>query len=259
MADRNIEVSERIARLVDEKGGTAYYVGGFVRDRLRNADSSDIDIEVHGIAPAVLEEILDRIGKRISIGESFGIYSLCGYSVDIAMPRKEKSLGRGHRDFDISVDPAIGTLKAAERRDFTVNAMAFSPRRGVIDENGGVEDLENCVIRAVGDPEKRFSEDALRILRAVRFSCRLGFDIEEKTFLAAVERRRDLSGISNERINAELCGILLSENSRQLEKTLLGRGREILFEIIQPLEQHYHYRMTQYLTTTYYEIYLHGQ
>ena len=201
MADRNIEVSERIARLVDEKGGTAYYVGGFVRDRLRNADSSDIDIEVHGIAPAVLEEILDRIGKRISIGESFGIYSLCGYSVDIAMPRKEKSLGRGHRDFDISVDPAIGTLKAAERRDFTVNSVMQEIITGrITDHFGGVRDIKDGIIRHVNGGT--FAEDPLRVLRAACFAARFGWTVAGET--VELCSRMNLSGLARERVAGEL-------------------------------------------------------
>ena len=201
MADRNTEVSERIARLVAEKGGTAYYVGGFVRDRLRDAASNDIDIEVHGIVPAVLEDILDSVGKRISVGESFGIYSLCGYSVDVAMPRKEKNLGRGHRDFDVSVDPFIGTLKAASRRDFTVNALMQDILTGkIIDHFGGIADIKSGIIRHVNSGS--FAEDPLRVLRAACFAARFGWTVASETVGLCSEM--DLSGLARERVAGEL-------------------------------------------------------
>ena len=106
----------RIAQRVAEKGGTAYYVGGWVRDRLMGIPNKDVDMEVHGIAPAVLREILEGFGERITVGESFGVYTLKGYSIDIAMPRRETVRGLGHRDFDICVDPFAGTRAAAMRR-----------------------------------------------------------------------------------------------------------------------------------------------
>ena len=121
----DIALSKIIASKVSEYGGKAYYVGGYVRDRLLNIDNKDIDIEVHGISPKDLESILDNVGKRIEIGESFGIYSLKGHNIDIAMPRKEISKGLGHKDFDIIVDPYIGTYKAAKRRDLSNNGFSF--------------------------------------------------------------------------------------------------------------------------------------
>ena len=100
-------MARQIAELVAQNGGRAYYVGGFVRDALLGQENKDIDMEIHGIAPAVLESILDSLGQRIAVGESFGIFNLKGYSLDIAMPRKETVRGSGHRDFDIFVDPFI--------------------------------------------------------------------------------------------------------------------------------------------------------
>ena len=89
MEDKNIKMAERIASRVEQEGGRAYYVGGFVRDRLLGKDNKDIDIEIHGVTPAVLESILNSLGKRTEMGKDFGIYGLKGYDVDIAMPRKE--------------------------------------------------------------------------------------------------------------------------------------------------------------------------
>ena len=112
--NKDFQTAERIARMAADKGGRVYYVGGFVRDRLLGHENKDIDIEVHGIQPRELEEILDSIGERMTIGQSFGVYALRGCELDIAMPRKEKQRGAGHRDFDIFVDPFIGAEKAAK-------------------------------------------------------------------------------------------------------------------------------------------------
>ena len=100
----NLKMAREIARLAADQGGRTFYVGGFVRDALIQKDNKDVDIEVHGISPQALEEILDSLGQRMTIGENFGIFGLKGYDLDIAMPRKEEARGQGHRDFDIFVD-----------------------------------------------------------------------------------------------------------------------------------------------------------
>ena len=119
-----------IADKVREAGGRTFFVGGFVRDRIlwKKNDPEDIDIEVHGILPQQLRAILAGAGEPLIMGQSFGIYSLKGEEIDIAMPRREKALAaadgaRRHRDFDVEVDPFIGTYEAARRRDFTINAL----------------------------------------------------------------------------------------------------------------------------------------
>lgn len=98
------------------------------------------------------------------------------------------------------------------RRDFTINAFAYNDKEGLIDYFNGMDDLKNKVIRAVGDPNKRFNEDALRMLRAIRFSAQLGFSIESKTYDAIKDNVQLIKNISNERIRDELCKILLSDN-----------------------------------------------
>ena len=206
MSDKNLEMARRIAYLVDEHGGTAYFVGGYVRDKIRHEDNKDIDIEVHGIYPRQLESILDALGERILIGESFGIYNLKGYTLDIAMPRKEDNRGSGHRDFDICVDPFIGTYKAALRRDFTINALLEEILTGkVIDHFGGLEDLDNGIIRHINDAT--FAEDPLRVLRAAQFAARFNYTIAEETLELC--RRMDLSSLSKERVMGEVEKALL--------------------------------------------------
>ena len=213
----------KIAELVAAKGGRAYYVGGYVRDALLQKETTDIDIEVHGIAHDDLAAILDSLGQRIAIGESFGIFNLKGYSLDIAMPRKEEARGQGHRDFAIFVDPFIGTEAAARRRDFTVNALmqdVLTDR--IVDHFGGVEDLRNGILRHVNDDS--FAEDPLRVLRAAQFSARFGFPVAEETVHLC--RQMDLRHLPGERIEGELKKALL-----QADKP------SCFFEVLRKMEQ----------------------
>ena len=147
---KDMKITQEIAKKINEKGGKTYFVGGYVRDLLMGIDNKDIDIEVHGVTPDQLEIILDSIGQRIEIGESFGVYSLKGCNIDIAMPRKEKLVGIGHKDFDIIVDPFIGVQNAAKRRDFTINSIYKDILSNeIIDHFNGVKDLNEKIIRFV--------------------------------------------------------------------------------------------------------------
>ncbi len=204
--ERNVAMAKKIAVKIGENGGTAYFVGGYVRDKLRGAENKDIDIEVHGITPKVLEKILDTMGTRKEIGKSFGVYTLCHFNIDIAMPRRETATGRGHRDFRIDIDPFIGTKKAASRRDFTVNAIMQNVVTGeIIDYFGGMKDLKAGVLRHVND--EAFGEDPLRVLRGAQFAARFGFEIAEETYRLC--RDTELSSLSSERVFDEMKKALL--------------------------------------------------
>lgn len=212
-----------IARLVAQQGGRTFYVGGFVRDALIHRENKDVDIEVHGISPKALEEILDSLGQRMTIGESFGIFGLKGYDLDIAMPRKEEVRGQGHKDFDIFVDPFIGTEAAARRRDFTFNALMQDVlTEEIVDHFGGVEDLKAGVLRHVNDAS--FAEDPLRVLRAAQFAARFAFRVAEET--VALCSRMQLAALPRERIEGEL------------KKALLKADKpSIFFEVLRQMEQ----------------------
>lgn len=220
-ADR--QMAKKIAALVRQAGGSTYYVGGFVRDALIGKENKDVDIEVHGITPQCLEDILDSLGQRIQVGESFGIYNLKGYALDIAMPRKEEARGRGHRDFAIFVDPFIGTESAARRRDFTFNALMQDVlTEEVLDHFGGEEDLRRGIIRHV-DPVS-FAEDPLRVLRAAQFAARFEFRVAEET--VDLCRTMELKYLPRERIAGEL------------EKALLKAPRpSVFFEVLRQMDQ----------------------
>ena len=218
--------AEEIAERVHALGGSAYYVGGYVRDRLLGRDSKDIDIEIHGITEDALIELLSDMGETASFGISFGIHTLRGTGIDIALPRTERSTGQGHRQFDVSVDPFIGTEAASSRRDFTINALMQDVLTGeILDYHGGREDLEKGIIRHVSDAS--FADDPLRVLRAASFASRLGFAIAEET--ASLCRSIDISQLSSERIEEELAKALLGSDSPSVFFEELRRMDQLSF------------------------------
>lgn len=204
-----VNVSRRIAEEVNRLGGTAYYVGGFVRDRILGIENKDIDIEVHGLTEDELVTALSVIGKPIAFGRSFGVYQLSGYPIDIALARAETCTGAGHRDFAVSIDPHIGTRLASKRRDFTVNALMIDILSDeIIDHWGGLIDLENSVLRHVSD--ESFADDPLRVLRAAQFAARFGFNMAPET--SALCRSISLDALSRERVEMELSKALLKSS-----------------------------------------------
>lgn len=206
----DLEKAKSIAHEINENGGRAYFVGGFVRDSLLGIENKDIDIEVHSIEKDRLREILSHHGELIEIGESFGIFSLKGYGIDFALPRCEKVTGKGHRDFEIVIDSYIGTKKASMRRDFTVNALMRDVLTGeIIDWYGGINDLNNKILRHVSD--ETFPEDPLRVLRLAQFAARFGFTPAKETLNLC--KKVDLSYLAKERVTDELKKALLKSSS----------------------------------------------
>ena len=216
-------IARSIAERVAGAGGRAYCVGGFVRDKIMGRDNEDVDIEVHGISPDTLKEILRGFGTPLSYGQSFGIYTLAGSGVDVAMPRREKKTGTKHTDFEVEVDPFIGTEEAARRRDFTINALMEDILTGeIIDHFEGLADIEAGIIRHVD--ERTFAEDPLRVLRAAMFAARFGFKVAPET--TELCRGMDLSGLSRERVEGEL------------KKALLGSDKpSVFFETLREMDQ----------------------
>jgi tRNA nucleotidyltransferase (CCA-adding enzyme) len=199
------EKNLRLARAVRDEGGRALMVGGCVRDRLMGREAKDWDVEVYGVEPARLRELLDRLGRVNVVGEAFTVYKL-GQNLDVSVPRRERKMGRGHRAFFIEGDPSMSVEDAARRRDFTVNAILEDPLDGeLLDPFGGREDLKRKLLRAVA-PET-FVEDSLRVLRAAQFAARFDFDIEPSTIELC--RSIDLTDLPAERIWGELEKLLL--------------------------------------------------
>lgn len=200
------EMAEAIARKALGLGARTYFVGGYVRDIIIGRENKDVDIEVHGITYKELSDILDTLGKRVEMGASFGVLGLRGYDLDIAMPRKERLTGKGHKDFDIEVDPFLGTKKAAQRRDFTMNALMQDVLTGeILDYFGGMDDIRDGIVRHVSSDT--FVEDPLRVLRAAQFAARFEFKIADET--VELTKTMDLSSLASERIWEELKKALL--------------------------------------------------
>jgi tRNA nucleotidyltransferase (CCA-adding enzyme) len=194
-----------LARAVRDQRGRALLVGGCVRDELMGFTPKDWDLEVYGIQPSHLRELLDKFGNVNVVGEAFTVYKL-GPHLDISLPRRERKAGRGHRGFFIEGDPAMTIPDATRRRDFTVNAILEDPLTGeIIDPFNGRGDLQNKLLRAVS--LDTFGEDSLRVLRAAQFAARLEFAIDRAT--VELCRAIDLSDLPAERIWGELAKLLL--------------------------------------------------
>ena len=214
---------EYICQRLEENGFASYAVGGAVRDLLMGRTPGDYDVTT-----AALPEDVKRIFPRTAdTGLAHGTVTviLSEGICEVTTFRADGPYKDGRHPEGVTFVPHIeGDL---QRRDFTVNAMAFSPTRGFCDPFSGRADLERKILRTVGEAEARFSEDALRILRLYRFSAQLSFSIEEKTDAAARKLAPALKKVSRERIFAELSKMLFYADGKNLENT-----EEILKQII---------------------------
>ena len=193
-----------IARAVQRRGGRALIVGGWVRDGLLGRQAKDLDLEVFGIAPEPLKELLNAFGSVNTVGESFTVFKVG--DMDVSLPRRESKTGRGHKGFTVEGDPTLSFAEAARRRDFTMNAMLWDPlTEELIDPWQGARDLEARVLRAV-DPTT-FADDSLRVLRALQFAARFDLTIDPDT--AALCRSLALDDLPAERIWGEVEKLLL--------------------------------------------------
>lgn len=203
-------IRELIGR-IEKSGKEAYVVGGAVRDMLLGGTPDDYDVTTSASPEEIMEIFSDT--RTIPTGLCHGTVTVIyeGQSVEVTTYRVDGEYldSRHPRSVSFTSDLSLDL----SRRDFTVNAMAYSEGRGVIDLFGGRDDLRRGVIRAVGEPSLRFSEDALRIMRAFRFASKLDFEIEEKTLLAAKKQREGLSFVARERISAELIKLLCGKGA----------------------------------------------
>ncbi len=204
--------AESIIQRLNENGYSAYVVGGCVRDSLLGRKPGDWDITTSA-TPAQIKQIFT---KTVDTGLKHGTvtvlldrvpYEVTTYRIDgeyIDYRRPE------------SVEYTSDLLEDLKRRDFTMNAMAYHPKEGLIDAFNGMQDLQKRIIRCVGVAHQRFKEDALRMLRAVRFSAQLNFTIEQETKQAIIDMAPLIKNVSAERIQVELTKILLSNNPEKL-------------------------------------------
>ena len=208
--------ADKIIKLLNDNGYKAYYVGGCVRDALNDNVPNDFDITTDALPE-----------------ETVKIFSEAGYAViETGIKHGTVSVIMAHKPYEVTTFRTEGVYsdnrhpesvafvrdlkEDLSRRDFTINAMAYNGNDGVIDYFSGREDLQNKIIRCVGEASVRFEEDALRILRALRFASRLGFEIEKNTSKAIREKKHLLKNISAERIFTEFKGLLMGENAAKI-------------------------------------------
>lgn len=228
----------KLAETIRASGGQAMLVGGCVRDELMGIEPKDWDVEVYGIRPERLKEILVEFSAARSgdtpvpadaasasennfaqgtgnadksvrspkiVGEVFAVYKL-GHDLDVSIPRRERKSGKGHRGFVVEGDPSMTFAEACSRRDFTVNAILKDPLTGeIVDPFNGREDIKRKMLRHVSD--ETFAEDSLRVLRAAQFAARLEFDIAPET--VDVCKTIDVTDLPKERIWGEMEKLLL--------------------------------------------------
>ena len=205
-------IFQHISEVVDRLGVEAYVVGGYVRDHYLGRPSTDIDVVVVGSGVAVAEELGRVLQAKVTIYRTYGTAMLRwqGTEVEFVGARKESYSPESRNP---QVEP--GSLEDDQRRrDFTINAMAWSLNRDsfgeLVDPFEGMYDLEDCIIRTPCDPEKTFSDDPLRMMRAVRFASQLGFDIDDETFEGIIAQAHRIEIITKERISVELSKIMAS-------------------------------------------------
>lgn len=212
----------KIIKKLEKSGFEAFFVGGCVRDVLMGKSPGDIDITTN----AFPQDVMRIFEKTYPTGIAHGTVTVAeaGITAEVTTYRCEK----GYKDFrhPDGVEFVSDINEDLRRRDFTMNAIAYNPSVGIIDNFGGQKDIENKVIRSVGESDRRFSEDALRMVRAVRFSSALGFEIERETLDSIWKNAHLAANISKERIAVEFEKAILGdypENACTLQETGLIR------------------------------------
>jgi len=228
----------RVVQTLRDGGFDAFFAGGWVRDFVMGVgEGSDIDIATS----ASPEEVRRLFGRTVGVGEQFGVMIVLegGAQFEVATFRADVGGADGrHPDSVVYTDAKNDAL----RRDFTINGMFYDPITGeVIDYVGGRRDIGGRVVKAIGDPTQRFGEDYLRMIRAVRFAARFGFDIDGQTFNAIRDSARRINSISAERVFAEMSKMLTGPNPHRSLELLRDTGllRHIMPEVdaLQGVEQ----------------------
>jgi len=233
MAVDLVRQATHIAAAARDAGGRALCVGGFVRDRILNRPSKDLDIEVFGIPQDKLQALLQSLGKVVPAGQAFPVYKLG--DIDVALPRRESKTGRGHKGFTVEGDPSMPFEEAARRRDFTINAIGWDPLTNeYLDPFKGRDDLRKRILRVV-DPST-FADDSLRVLRALQFAARFELTIDPDT--ARICSAIALDDLPAERIWGEFQKLLL-QAERPSIGFALARELGVVHQILPEMEPLY--------------------
>lgn len=227
---KNVDIA---INLLQSAGFEAYAVGGCVRDSLLGKTPNDWDITTSA-KPEDMKSVFADF-HCIDTGIKHGTVTVVidGEPLEITTFRLDGEYEDNRHPKSVTFTSNLGADLG--RRDFTVNAMAYSKMTGTVDLFGGQNDLKNKIIRCVGDPDRRFNEDALRILRALRFASALDFEIEEKTAQSLLKNRALLGNISEERIAKELLKLVCGKGAKQI----LTDFAPVLFEILPELQPMY--------------------
>lgn len=250
-----IKLPEKVKQIIKEleaAGYEAYAVGGCVRDSILGRTPEDWDVTTSA-TPAQTKAVF---GRTIDTGIQHGTVTvrIAGESFEVTTYRIDGVYEDSRHPKNVTFTANL--VEDLKRRDFTINAMAYNDRSGLVDVFGGIADLENKIIRCVGNPGERFREDALRILRAVRFSAQLGFSIDVDTEHAIMELSPNLARISAERIQTEFVKILTSSNPDDMRVAYdLGITRIVLPELDDAFETtqnnpHHAYTVGEHLMHT---------
>lgn len=215
---------------LNDAGYEAWAVGGCVRDSALGKEPHDWDMTTSALPEETMAVFADYPVIETGIKHGTVTVVVDGEPLEITTYRVDGSYSDGRHPDGVSFTRSLEADMA--RRDFTINAMAAHPEKGIVDCFGGLEDLKNGVIRCVGDPERRFSEDALRILRAMRFSAVLGFPVEEKTAEALLKIRENLRHVAMERIFSELKRMLCGKDAGRI----LRQFPQVLWVFLPELE-----------------------
>lgn len=192
--------AKQVIDLLLQAGATdCLFVGGIVRDILIGIESKDIDIEVYGIDYETIANTLRPYFRVDMVGKSFGVIKVDN-EIDLSLPRRETKTGKGHKGFDIEVDPSLTPSEALKRRDFTINSIGMRINGTIYDPYDGKKDIERKLLRATSDA---FGEEPLRVLRGMQFVSRFGFDTDDRTLELCRSLLPEFETLSLERIWGE--------------------------------------------------------
>ncbi len=211
--------ADRICRVLRDAGHQAFLVGGCVRDFLLGREPADFDVATD--APP--ERVQELFPNHVAVGKQFGVILVLEDSLQVEVATFRSDVGYSNGRHPDRVAYSRSAEEDVLRRDFTLNGLLLDPQTGqVLDYVGGREDIRARIVRAIGEPVRRFQEDKLRMVRAVRFAARLGYAIEPQTFAAIRENASQISQVSPERLRDELTKLLTEGSAR--------RGFELLDE-----------------------------
>lgn len=239
----------KVLEILENNGHEAYIVGGCVRDFLMGSQPHDWDVTTSA-SPSEIKDAFSGY-KTIDTGIKHGTVTVIMQSmpVEITTFRIDGEYTDNRHPDDVKFTKNI--QEDLSRRDFTMNAVAYNPKTGFVDPFSGKDDIENKIIRCVGNPDKRFGEDALRILRAIRFSSVLGFRIEDNTSESIIRNENLISNVAVERISVELLKLLTGKNVF----SVLTKYRSVIAVFIPELALEFDFR--QYGKKHAYDVWLH--